>query len=499
MRRVGVLALVCALLAACSSGDSILQAGNEPIALPASTSPRSTLPGETLPPTVPQTTLPTKLDSLPKCKPEALDNAAGPVEIVFWHGLSNELGRELERQTAEFNSSQDRVRVQLEFQNSYELTLDKYLQSTTSNRPDMVQAPEYAFQLMIDTDSTVPVQSCIEAAAYDTDPFLPAVLNAYASEGVQWTMPYNVSNPVLFYNKKVFREAGLDPEKPPVTLSEISEYGRQIQSSGAASFGLAVDTPPDGGGGWFLEQWLGKEGELYSDNDNGRTAPSTQVLWNGPAGVRLLTELQSVVTEGGGVYVGENPSGQDSLLKLADKVQPAGMAITTSAALGTVLSVVEGGLIEGLTTDDIGVGPLPSPSGKPGASVGGASLWIVADKGDERAAAAWEYMQFLVSAQAQSEWAAATGYVPVRTDSLELEPIKSIYANDPRFKVAYEQLLASPDSPAASGPVLGPLREVRVTAAQAMTAIMNGADPQQSLDAAAAQANALIADYNLRN
>jgi sn-glycerol 3-phosphate transport system substrate-binding protein len=492
MRPVAALIAVCVLLAGCGSGRSILEAGRDPAT---TTVPASTLPGET---TLPPTTLPTKLDTLPPCKPEALDAAVagGPVDIVFWHGLSNELGRELERQTQVFNASQERVRVRLEYQNSYELTIDKYLQSGLSERPDMVQTPEYALQLMIDTQSTVPVDACMKADGYDTSSFIPAVLNAYATEGVQWTMPYNVSNPVLFYNRKAFAAAGLDPGKPPLTLAEVSEYGRQIQASGAGSYGLAIDNPPDGGGGWFIEQWLGKEGELYSDNDNGRSAPSTKVLWNSPLTVDLLTELRSVITDGGGVYVGENPSGQDTLLKLADAKEPATMAITTSAAIGPVLQFIEGGIIPGFTTADLGIGPMPSPSGNPGATVGGASLWIVAGKSDAKAAASWEYMQFLVSAQMQSEWAAATGYVPVRTDSLGLDPIKTKYVEDPRFKVAYDQLLSSPDNPASSGPVLGPLREVRVIAAAAMGEILSGADAQRSLDSAAALANTLIAEYN---
>ena len=93
--------------------------------------------------------------------------------------------------------------------------------------------------------------------------------------------------------------------------------------------------------------------------------------------------------------------------------------------------------------------------------VGGGSLYIVDDKGDEKAAAAWDYIQFLVSAQSQSTWAAATGYVPIREDALELEPLATTYRSDPRFKVAYDQLLSGVDDLAAVGPVLGPLHEVR--------------------------------------
>ena len=489
---------------ACGSGQSILEAGRQPRATTTTASLPPTIQGRsTLPPasTIPPTTLPTLLETLPPCNPAALDQAAsrGPVEITFWHGLSNELGRELERETDLFNSSQDRVTVNLQYQNSYELTIDKYLQSNLDSRPDMVQTPEYALQLMIDTKSTVPIQACIDADQYDTSAFIPAVLDAYATQGVQWSMPYNVSNPVLFYNKKMFAAAGLDPEAPPLTLDQVGEFGNAIQTSGAAAYGLAVDTPPDGGGGWYLEQWLGKEGQLYSDNENGRIAPSTQVLWDQPAAVNLVTQLRDVVTSGGGIFVGENPSGQDSLLKLADTKQPAAMTITTSAALGAVLGFIDGGIIPGLTRADLGVGPMPSPSGKAGATVGGASLWIVAGKGDEKTAAAWEYIQFLDSPTMQSEWAAATGYVPVRTDALQLDPIKGVYANDQRFKVAYDQLLAAGQGSAAAGPVLGPLREVRVLAAQAITAILNGADPQQTLTDAAQLANTLIDEYNRRS
>lgn len=507
MRRrptVPVVAIVGALtLAACGSGESILQAGNDtptastevPIE-PGAT----TVPGQTVPSTAPPTTAPRPLDSLPPCDVDALDTAAasGPVDLLVWHGMSNELGRELDRLAAAYNSSQSRVRVQLEFQGGYEQTIDKYLQSNNENRPDLVQMPEYTVQLMVDAASSVPVQACIEDAAYDSSDLLGAAMRAYATEGVQWAMPFNLSNPVLYYNKKVFRDAGLDAERPPLTLAEVSDYGRTIQATGAASYGIALDSAPDGGGGWFLEQWLAKSGEFYSDNENGRSAPSTRVLFDGSTGVGLLTELQDVVVNGGGVYVGENPGGQDQFLKLADATSPAAMTIATSAALGPVLQFVAGGIIPGIGVDDLGVGPMPSPNGAPGALIGGAALWITSGKADAKAAAAWDFITYLISSDVQSQWASATGYVPVNSAAISVEPLRSLYAADPRFAVAYQQVAEAPDDPTFNGPVLGPLREVRVTAARAMGQILGGADPASALAEAAAVANALVADYNVR-
>jgi sn-glycerol 3-phosphate transport system substrate-binding protein len=475
-----------------------------PVTVPGPTTlPPPTVPGQTtLAPTTtsPPTTVPRPLDSLPPCDVDVLDEASadGPVDLLFWHGLSNENGRTMERIVDQYNQSQTRVHVRLEFQGGYEQSIDKYLQSNTDNRPDLVQIPEYATQLMIDTKSTVPMQACMESAAFDSSALLPAALSAYSAEGVEWSMPLNVSNPVLYYNKKIFRDAGLDPEQPPLTLAEVAEDGRIIQQTGAAAYGLVLDTAPDGGGGWFLEQWLAKQGEFYSDNDNGRSAPSTRVLFDGAGGVALMTELRDVVLTGGGYYVGENPDGQQALLKLASTTDPATMTISTSAGLGPVLAFVEGGIIPGIGSEDIGVSPMPSPNGAPGALIGGNSLWITAGRGDDKAAAAWDFTSWLVSAEVQSDFAASTGYVPVNSGSPAVEPLLSLYTSDPRFKVAYDQVAQTPDIPTSIGPNLGPQREIRVTAAAAMGRILNGADPATELAVAAGEANALIADYNAR-
>ena len=96
------------------------------------------------------------------------------------------------------------------------------------------------------------------------------------------------------------------------------------------------------------------------------------MLYDGASGVKLLTYLQSLVTEGGSVYVGDNASGTDTFLKLADASKPASMTIATSAALGPVLNVLGGGLIPGITRDDVGVGVMPGPNNGAGALVGGA-------------------------------------------------------------------------------------------------------------------------------
>jgi sn-glycerol 3-phosphate transport system substrate-binding protein len=519
--RFVTTAIVAVLVAAsCSSGESVLTSGDEarPTVTsgtePAPTEPTSSTPGNgstgdgaagdgsTGQPTTPSTnatTTTTPLSELPPCPVDALDGVGGPVEITFWHGLNVDNEDAINRLTEEYNASQERVRVTPQNQGSYTETIDKYYQSGQSSRPDVVMFPEYMVQQTADSGSVIPVGACIEESAFDLTQFQRSALAAYSTAGVQWAMPFNVSNPVLYYNRSMFEAAGLDPDDPPRSLEELREYSQAIVDSGAAAYGIAVDTGSDSGGGWFLEQWFANAGEFYADNGNGRLAPATRVLYDGPFGVELLTYVQQLLEDGLAVNVGDNAGGGDHFFKLADQAEPAAMTIGTSAVLRNVLDAVEGGLVPGITSDDIGIGALPGPGPVPTALIGGASLYVVADHGDDVTAAAWDYIQYLVSPEVQSLWATLTGYVPVRDDALELEPVATVYSDDPRFRVAYDQLIGSPDDLALQGPILGPQREVRNVTARAVAEIFAGADVQQSLSAAAQQANALIADYNARN
>ena len=282
--------------------------------------------------------------------------------------------------------------------------------------------------------------------------------------------------------------------------SDVRAYSQQIIDSGAAPYGIALESGFDSGGGWYIEQWFCKSQEYYVDGDNGRTSRATKVLFDNATATDLLTFLQQMVSDGIAVNVGDNStSGYDNLLKLADVQQPAAMTIATSASLGPVLEVLRGDQFPQLTVDDVGVSPMPGPDGAPGALVGGAALWAVDHADPVRTAATWDFIEFLTAAQQQSEWAAGTGYIPVRNDARNLEPYAGTLAADPRFSVALDQLLASPDALTSSGPVVGPLREIRSVLAIAVAAILGGADVATSLADAASQADGLIADYNARN
>lgn len=473
---VALLASTALFVAACGSGKSVTDGGNNG--------------GDST-----QTTA----VELPACDTTALSSVTTPVELTFWHGLNTTLGEELGKLTDAYNASQSKVKIKLVNQGGYEQTIDAYLQGSQSSRPDIVQTPEYMVQSMVDTDSTLPVESCARDAKFDLTQLSDRARTAYTTQGAMYAMPFNVSNPVLFFNKKAFVAAGLDPANPPKSLEELKAACEAIVSKGAKTYCISLDTGFDNGGGWYIEQWFAKAGELYADNENGRSGRASKVLFNGETGVKLLTFLQDLIKSKLAVNVGDNTSGQDHLLKMVDPREPAAMTISTSASLGPVLAILKSGQIKGFSVDDLGIGPMPGPDGKPGALVGGASLWIVQKNDPVKAAAAWDYIQYLVSAQSQSTWSAATGYLPVNKGAENMEPLKSTYVNDPRFRVAYDQLLGAADAPSSNGPVIGPLREVRVVVAKAVAAIFQGGDVKEALTTAETQANSLISNYNALN
>ena len=138
-------------------------------------------------------------------------------------------------------------------------------------------------QQMADSGAVIPVEACIEAERLrHRRRSCPRRSRAYATEGVQWSMPFNVSNPVLYYNKQMFEAAGLDPDSPPLSLDELRADSQQIVDSRRRRYGHRRSTPastPAAAGS--SSSGSPTAGELYADNGNGRLAPATQVLYDG--------------------------------------------------------------------------------------------------------------------------------------------------------------------------------------------------------------------------
>jgi sn-glycerol 3-phosphate transport system substrate-binding protein len=430
-------------------------------------------------------------DGLPACPLNALKSATKPVEITFWHALTRANEEVLQSLTDKFNSSQSEVKVKLVNQIGYKENLEKYKAGLGGgDLPDVIQVEDTATQQMIDTQSILPAQSCIKADHYKTSDFVQRVLDRYTVNNVLWPMPFNVSNPVFFYDKNAFRAAGLDPEKPPTTLDEVKADALKVKDlpDYEAGFGLKLDP-------WYLEQWSAKADKLYVNEENGRKARATKTVFDNSTGLEIFSWMDDMVKSGAAkTNSADGPSSYDNLLGIRSKA--VGMTIDSSATLGTISQVFAQGESGGV---DIGVSPMPGPPGAGGVLVGGGALYIVKKSAPEKQAAVWQYLKFLVDPQTQADFAAGTGYVPIRKSSVDLPAIQTQWQKNPGYKVAYDQLISGKDDIATQGPVIGAYQAVRdAVLAGEQEMFTQGKAPADALKGAATAADTAMQDYNSR-
>jgi sn-glycerol 3-phosphate transport system substrate-binding protein len=420
--------------------------------------------------------------------------AAGPVSIDFWHSESAANEATLQRLVDRFNASQDQVRVRPLYQgNVHDLILKLLTSLPSGNVPALVELVEANVQIVVDSGGVTPVQKFIDAEGYDLSDFDEKLVQYYTVEDKLYAIPLAVSVPMLFYNKIPFREVGLDPDKPPLTLDDVRAYSEKLLKVDSAGnvvrSGLALDTDP-----WWLEVTLAAHGDLYLNNNNGRDGRSTEVLFNGPTGQAFFRWWDEMIDRGLAFNVGRNLSGADALMAIA--AGRAVMAFSSSSALRSVFEVVEAG-VKGV---ELGVGPFPAaPGGSNEPGVGSRSLWIMSKRSEAEQQAAWQFVRWLAEPEQQAELFAGTGNLPVRISAYDLEPSRQVLEKYPAYEVPVDEFVGVPSTPAKLGPRMGPFSMVSDIVAEAIEEmVVGGKDTVQALDDAADRANAELQDYNRR-
>jgi len=406
------------------------------------------------------------------------------VKVTFWHAMGGVAGEAVQRLVDRFNASQDRVAVEAVYQGTYDDALQK-LRAAGADGPTIMQVYEIGSRFMIDSGMIQPVQNFIDADGFSTEDFEPNILGYYTFDGRLYSMPFNTSTPIVYYNKDAFREAGLDPERPPRTFEEFKEYARQltVTRGGETRHGAAIALY-----GWFFEQFLAVQGAHYVDNDNGRSARATKAIINSPEGERFLNWLKEMVDEG----VAANLGRRTAETQAAFSSGRIAMTMDSTAALGNILAGV-GDKFE------IGTAFLPRPEGaaEGGVIIGGASLWIMSTKPLKEQWAAWEFVKWLTTPEVQAEWSIATGYFPVRKAAYDQQILKDWHAERPQFTTAIEQLRASKLSTVTQGAVIGTFPQARQIVEAAMESVVLGqATAAEALNAAAQEITKGIEDYN---
>lgn len=405
--------------------------------------------------------------------------------ITFWHSMGGVNGEALDYLVNKFNQENDKgITVEAQFQGEYDDAINKLKSAQIGNMgADLVQIYDIGTRFMIDSGWVVPMQELIDADGWDVSQIEPNIAAYYSVDNKLYSMPFNSSTPILYYNKDMFEKAGIT--EVPDSLGAIGEIADDLMTKGGAGEPISL-----GIYGWFFEQFTCKQGLDYVDNGNGRTAAATAVVFdeNGAA-VNTLTAWKELYDKGYAPNVGR---GGDS--GLADfSSGKAAMTLGSTASLKQILEDVNGKF-------EVGTAYFPkvNDSDEGGVSIGGASLWALNNEDEAKKAATWEFVKFLVSPESQAYWNAQTGYFPVTTAAHDEPVFKDNLAQYPQFGTAIDQLHDS--TPQSAGALLSVFPEARQIVETEIENMFNqNRSPEDTAAVMAEQINKSIEEYNLLN
>ncbi len=419
-------------------------------------------------------------------KPPKNPNAT---KITWWFGLGGNLGKAIETLTEQFNDSQSEIYVDAIYQGNYDDTLNKFKAGLPAKAtPNLIQVYDVGQRFMVDSQATEPMQNLIDADKFDISGFEPALLNYYSFNKKLNAMPFNSSTPLLYFNKKLFTEAGLDPNNPPRSWEDVSTAAEKLtkkDASGKTSqFGIAV--PIDG---WYFEQSMAVQNAVLVDNDNGRTNRAAKIFANNENGVKIFEWWKGMLDKGISTNLGRGSSETQKAL-FAGQIA---MTFDSTAALRAMVTGA-GDKFE------VGTGYLPRPAATlndGGVVIGGASVYIVKDKADKEKQATWKFVQWLVQPKQQAAWHINTGYYPVRKESYDLAEVVENTKKYPQFTTAINQLRDSKQTVATAGAVMGPFTQARALIANATEETLLGkSTAKAALDKATNDINQALELYN---
>ncbi|QBD76945.1 extracellular solute-binding protein [Ktedonosporobacter rubrisoli] len=161
----------------------------------------------------------------------------------------------------------------------------------------------------------------------------------------------------IWYNRKLFKAAGLDPDKPPTTWEEFRGYAKQLTSSSVAGY---AETSSSNQGGWHFTNWM------YTAGGDMQSADGTKVLFNSPKGVSVLQLLKEMRFTDQSMTK-QQLLNQDQTLQLLATNKVA-MVVMAPDMLDTLKSQYQAKL------EDFGMGPMPQNGGN--AALTGGNIFI---------------------------------------------------------------------------------------------------------------------------
>ena len=406
---------------------------------------------------------------------------AAATEIRFWHAMSGPRGAELERLAARFNAGQSEYRIVPRYKGSYEETLALALGSRKSVwGPHIFQVYEAGTAEVIGRENVVrPLwQVMAEAGLPLGSKYFPAVAAPFSdSAGRLQALPFNLSTPVLYYNRDAFRKAKLDPRTAPRTWYEMpAVLGALVDSGSACPFTTAWPA-------WvLLENMSAWHNEEFATEHNGMEGGGARLAFNKSLMVRWISMLSSWLKSGYFSYSGRGSEGEARFAS-----GECAMLTSSSASYAQ---------IRAHAAFDLGVAQLPYYDDLRAAPqntlAGGAGLWVIAGKSKKEYRGIARFLAYLARPDVQAYWQRRTGDLPLTEAADQILRRQGSYASNPGQEIALRQLRRSPTKD-SQGLRLAGLRQIRGIIDEELESVWGGRkNPIEALNNAVARGNLLL-------
>ncbi|MCP3393149.1 sn-glycerol-3-phosphate ABC transporter substrate-binding protein UgpB [Bradyrhizobium sp. CCGB12] len=415
-----------------------------------------------------------------------ISKAQAATEIAWWHAMSGELGRQLDKLAADFNASQSDYRIVPAYKGNYTETVTAAIFAFRSrSQPAIVQVNEVATATMTAAKGAIyPVFSLMrdQGEPFSLGDYLPAVSGYYTdAAGNLLSFPFNSSTPILYYNKTMFRDAGLDPETPPKTWPELGAAAKRLRERGAAC-GFTTSWPS-----WIhVENFSAFHNLPLATRANGFAGLDAELTINNPSLVHHIAALREWQKTKLFDYSGRGQSAEPRFQK-----GECGIFIGSSATRAD---------IKANSKFEIGYGIMPywpDVKGAPQNSIiGGATLWVLRDRPREEYKGVARFFAYLSQPGVQAAWHQNTGYLPITRAAFELTRAQGFYERNPGSAISFEEITLNPPTENSKGIRLGSFVLIRGAIEDELEQAFSGQkSAQDALDSAVERGNKLLRQF----
>jgi multiple sugar transport system substrate-binding protein len=343
------------------------------------------------------------------------------IKLVFWHAMGGPLGKVMVDLVNKFNATHPNIYIKQQFMGNYDILIQKLISSVISNsQPDIAQVYESWTSQLKGGSAILPLDNFVKNTPnFNINDFFSVLLKDNLYDGKLLSLPFNKSIPVLYYNKDMFRDAGLNPEKPPRTWVEFREYckklTRDVNGDGIIDTYGAAFTP----NAWVFECMVVQYGGQLLSKDNKKSLIASE------AGIKSIQFWNDLINKYKCAYRTTGYNNQSDFV--ARKV---GMVI------GSVTSRF---FMKGDITFDMGMAPLPIWKYNK-TVLSGTNIAILNSNNPAKHKAAWEFLNWLTQTPQAAEWSTRTPYLPVRKSVLQTESWKKYVKEEPRVPMIIKQM-----------------------------------------------------------